>query len=165
MSRKTNMLLSAICVFAIVLNFNLPFIQQDLYTTQSIFHILIDQRPQLLTSGAILHGKYYPSLFGTSLSYLILQITIVTVKRSKVIAALSAFIGTLGLIVIVITCLNMRNNGAERNFVFLSGFYVLLLILTTKNIVDWLYLRSCILQFHHKKDNLETKSTDKILPS
>ena len=145
--------------------FTLPFIQKDLYTSQNIFDIFTGKHPQLLTSGAILRGEYYGALIGVSLAYLILQTIIVAIKNSKITAIFSAIIGTFGLGLMLVICFTLQSDGADRNFSFLSGFYLFIITLITKNIVDWLYLRSTIQKTQSGKTIATPKSNDQILDS
>lgn len=165
MTRKTNLLLFVVCIIAVAFTFTLPFIKKDLYTSQNIFDIFTGKRPQLLTPGAILSGEYYGALIGISLAYLALQSIIVAIRDSKITAILSAILGTFGFILILTICLTLQSDGEDRNFSFLSGFYLFIFALITKNIVDWLYLRSTLQKTKSGKTIAPPKPNDQILDS
>ncbi len=150
-------------MIAVAFTLTMPFIQKDLYTSQNIFDIFTGKRPRLLTSGAILRGEYYGALIGISLAYLILQTIIVAIKDSKITAIFSAILGTFGLGLILVISFTLQSDGSERNFSFLSGYYLFIIALITKNIVDWLYLRSALQKLQSVKTLADPKSNDQIL--
>lgn len=162
MSRKNNLLLFIVCITVVCFTISLPFIQKDLYTAQNIFDIFTGKRPEILTAGAILHGDYYMPLIVITIVYLILQFIIISIKDSKTYALLSGLIGSLGLFTILGTCLMLQNDGHDHNFSFLIGFYILILTLITKNIVDWMYFRS---KLNPSTTITPTKTNNQILDS
>ena len=156
MSRNTNLFFFVICIVLIVLTYTMPFIQKDLYTVPNFFDLFTGKKPRLITSDAILQGQYYRYLLGISIGYLVLQALILFIRDSKLTAFISAALGLFGLLTIIVICLTLQNDNIDRNFSFLYGFYIFIISLFTKNLIDWLYLRTAI------QKPRSGKSTDSI---
>ena len=145
MTRRIILLLTVVCFLIVAFTFTLPFVQRDIYSSQSIFDIFTGKQPKFLRN-RILHGDYYKAYLGIALAYLVVQAVILLVRNSKLVAVFNAIIGLAGLMLIVFIALMLYNDSLDMNFKYLIGFYIFILSLIAKNAADWLFLRSKLKQ-------------------